>query len=102
MIPTLRTPIKLTIPSDQWEPIGFTCTPDEDPRVRLFGPPLAINGAFMHTMAIEVVEKDGVQTAAVPQLEPLLNDMQAIYEGVYETVTIGGRQYVLLIHPYSD
>lgn len=102
MTTIVRTPIRLTIPADQWEPIGFFGGADEDPRIRLFGPPLNINGAFMHVTAIEVTEKDGVQVAAHPALEETFNEMQAIYEGEYETLTIAGRQYALLIYPYSN
>lgn len=101
MTSTVRSPIRLIIPQEQWEPIGYN-NRDEDPYIRLFGPPLNINGAFMHVMAIQVHVKDGLQQAAHPALEPLFDQMQAIYDGVYNTVTIYERQYVLLIHPYSD
>lgn len=94
-------PIDLTIDEDRWEPVGWHRKPNEDPRIRLMGPPLCINGCFMHVMAYEVTFVDDVQEPAHPALAEDYLLMQKIYNGAYETVTIRGRQYMLLIHPYG-
>lgn len=94
--------VAIHIDNDQWDAIGYNGTPDEDRKIRLMGPPLCINGTMLHVMAYQVVDRDGVQEPAAEALREDYALMQQLYEGAYETVTIGQRQYVLLIHPYSN
>jgi hypothetical protein len=95
-------PIDVTIPEDRWAPIGWHSTPNEDPWIRLMGPPLCINGCLMHVMAYQVKTVNDVQEPAHRALVEDYLLMQQIYEGAYETVTVRNREYVLIIHPYSD
>lgn len=93
--------VTIDLDEHQWDAIGYHGTPNEDPRIRLMGPPLCINGTLLHVMAYQVVEREGVQEPAAEVLRKDYELMQKLYEGAYETVTINGRQYVLHIHPYA-
>lgn len=68
----------------------------------LIGPSIQVLDAMHHLMAYEVEERNGLQEIINPQFVMDYDAMQSIYAGCYQTATIRGRQYVLLMHPYAD
>ncbi len=64
---------------------------------------LVINGTFHHLEAIRVIEdEDGRQHAASPHLEESLDAMFSIGgDGPFDTVTIKGESYVLVVIPFQ-
>lgn len=64
---------------------------------------LVINGTFHHLEAIRVIEdEDGIQRAASTDFEESLDAMYQIGgEGPFDTVTIRGGTYVLVVIPFQ-
>jgi len=64
---------------------------------------LVINGTFHHLEAIRVIEdEDGRQHAASPNFEDSLDAMFVIGgDGLFDTVTIRGESYVLVVTPFQ-
>jgi hypothetical protein len=93
-----RVPIPITIPADQWEPAG----PDEDPLASLAGPNLVINGLSMHLEAWAVVNDDEkfTQDPVVADDEYNLLHAAVHADGSFNTVRIGGRDYILVASPF--
>lgn len=88
--------LQVTIPLEQWEQTG-----DTDPSSRLSAS-LVLNGVHMHVEARAVVWVDGEQTPQGDWPE----DLDHLYEignpgNPFDTVTIMGREYVLLAFPHS-
>jgi len=98
-----RTP-SLHIPEDAWE----ACGPEEDTGEP--GDPTAeltctvvVNGVSFHADAYAVVSADFGLAAAHPDHE---RDLDAVYaaahaEGRFDTVEIGGRDYVMVLTPHT-
>lgn len=94
----------LHVPEDAWE----ACGPEEDTGEA--GDPTAeltctvvVNGVSFHADAYAVVSTDGCQEAAHPYHE---GDLDAVYaaahaEGRFDTVEIGGRDYVVVLTPHT-
>ena len=85
----------LTIADDDW----MTGGEDNDHLTTI----LVINGTFHHLEAIRVIEDDdGQQHAASPDFEDSIDGMFAIGgEGPFDTVTIRGKSYVLVVIPFQ-
>lgn len=94
-------PVAIDLDDDQWEPVGYHGTQNEDPRIRLMGPPVSVNGMLLHTMALEVVDRDGIQEPAAKALREDYDLLQKLYSGCYNTLTVRNRTYVVFLHPYS-
>jgi 6-phosphofructokinase len=64
---------------------------------------LVINGTFHHLEAIRVIEdEDGRQHAAAPDFEDSVDAMFTIGgDGPFETVTIRGETYALVVIPFQ-
>jgi 6-phosphofructokinase len=64
---------------------------------------LVISGTFHHLEAIRVIEdEDGRQRAASPDLEDTLDALFTIGgDGPFDTVTIRGETYVLVVIPFQ-
>jgi hypothetical protein len=64
---------------------------------------LVINGTFHHLEAIRVIEDDdGIQQAASEELVETFEAMYAIGgEGPFDTVTMRGDEYVLVVTPFQ-
>jgi len=64
---------------------------------------LVINGTFHHLEAIRVIEaEDGRQHAASPDFEDSIDAMFTIGgDGSFDTVTIRGEAYVLVVIPFQ-
>jgi 6-phosphofructokinase len=64
---------------------------------------LVINGTFHHLEAIRVIEdEDGRQHAASPEFEESIDAMFTIGgDGPFDTVTIRGESYVLVVIPFQ-
>ena len=64
---------------------------------------LVINGTFHHLEALRVNDdEDGVQRVAASDLEPTFDAMYEIGgEGPFDTVTICGGTYVLVVTPFQ-
>ncbi len=64
---------------------------------------LVVNGTFHHLEAIRVIDdEDGMQRVAAPDLEPTFDAMYEIGgEGPFDTVTIRGETYVLVVTPFQ-
>ena len=64
---------------------------------------LVINGTFHHLEAIRIMEdEDGRQHAASPEFEESIDAMFQIGgEGPFDTVTIRGERYVLVVIPFQ-
>jgi hypothetical protein len=85
----------LTIPDDDWMNGGK----DNDHLTTI----LVINGTFHHLEAIRVCEDgDGRQHAASPEFEESVDAMFQIGgEGPFDTVSIKGDSYVLVVIPFQ-
>jgi hypothetical protein len=86
--------VVLTVPEDVWM--------DDGNGDRLLAI-LVINGTFHHLEAIRVIEDDdGVQKAASEDLAETFDAMFQIGgEGAFDTVTIRGTEYVLVVTPFQ-
>jgi hypothetical protein len=64
---------------------------------------LVINGTFHHLEAIRVIEdEDGGQRAASPDFEDSIDALFTIGgDGPFDTVTIRGETYVLVVIPFQ-
>lgn len=87
-----RRVVVLTVPEDAWIEGR-----NRDHLVAI----LVINGTFHHLEAVRVVENDdGIQK---PASEDLTDTFDAMYqigaEGPFDTVTIRGAEYVLVVTP---
>jgi len=85
----------LTIPDDDWMNGGN----DANHLTTI----LVINGTSHHLEAIRVIEdQDGRQRAAAPDFEDSIDAMFTIGgDGPFETVTIRGETYVLVVIPFQ-
>ena len=89
-----RPILSLSIPDDAWM---------EDRKGDRLLAILVVNGTFHHLEAIRVIENDdGIQQAAS---EDLSETFEAIYaiggEGPFDTVTMRGSEYVLVVTPFQ-
>jgi hypothetical protein len=89
-----RRVVVLTIPEDAWM---------EDRNGDRLLAILVINGTFYHLEAIRVVDDDdGIQKAASEDLAETFEAMFQIGgEGAFDTVTIRGVEYVLIVTPFQ-
>lgn len=65
---------------------------------------LNIGGTLHHIEAIAVHDEDGIQFADDPAWESRLNQLTEVFEPDnrgWRTVTINGREYVLVMEPFS-
>jgi hypothetical protein len=64
---------------------------------------LVINGTFHHLEAIRIIEdEDGRQHAASPEFEEIVDGMFLIGgDGPFDTVSIKGDSYVLVVIPFQ-
>jgi len=85
----------LTIPDDDWMNGG-----DNADHLTTI---LVINGTFHHLEAIRVIEdEDGRQHAASPEFEEIVDGMFLIGgDGPFDTVSIKGDSYVLVVIPFQ-
>jgi hypothetical protein len=93
---TEPTPVRdLTIADDDWMNGG-----DNADHLTTI---LAINGTFHHLEAIRIIEDDdGRQHAASPEFEEIVDGMFLIGgDGPFDTVTIRGESYVLVVIPFQ-
>ena len=86
---------ELTIPDDDWMNGG-----DNADHLTTI---LVINGTFHHLEAIRVIEdEDGRQHAASPEFEENIDAMFTIGgEGPFDTISIKGDSYVLVVIPFQ-
>lgn len=84
----------LTVPEEAWMEGR-----NRDHRVAI----LVINGTFHHLEAVRVVEDDeGIQKTASADLAETLDAMYQIgAEGPFDTVTMRGAEYVLVVTPFQ-
>jgi hypothetical protein len=89
-----RPILALSIPDDAWM---------EDRKGDRLLAILVLNGTFHHLEAIRVIDDDdGIQQAASEDLAATLNAMYAIGgEGPFDTVTMRGSEYVLVVTPFQ-
>jgi hypothetical protein len=93
--------IRLNIPDEAWRPVGYNDT-GEDLYCRLSAT-MDLGQCSLHMNAYEVtLDKNECQVAVNPDCQSDLDLMAQLYEGCYETLTIFGREYVILIHPFSN
>jgi hypothetical protein len=85
----------LTIPDDAWMNGG-----DNADHLTTI---LVINGTFHHLEAIRICEdEDGRQHAAAPEFEESIDAMFQIGgDGPFDTVSIKGDSYVLVVIPFQ-
>jgi len=64
---------------------------------------LVVNGTFHHLEAIRIIEdEDGRQHAASSEFEEIVDGMFLIGgDGPFDTVTIRGESYVLVVIPFQ-
>jgi hypothetical protein len=86
--------IALTVPETAWR---------EDLHGDRLRSILVINGTFHHLEAIRVIDDDdGIQQAASEELAETLEALYAIGgEGAFDTVTMRGSEYVLVVTPFQ-
>ena len=89
-----RPVLALSVPDDAWM---------EDRNGDRLLAILVLNGTFHHLEAIRVVEDDdGIQQAASEDLAEIVEAMYAIGgEGPFDTVTMRGCEYVLVVTPFQ-
>lgn len=95
--------VNVTIPDDRWEAIG-TPDPDDglDGRERLLAE-IVVNGMPMHLEAWEIADPGPLnfQEAKVDD-ESLASIGAALGQsGPFDTLPIGGREYVLIASPHG-
>jgi hypothetical protein len=85
----------LMIPDDDWMNGGEDCNH--------LTTILVINGTFHHLEAIRIIEdEDGGQHAASPDFEDTVDALFTIGgDGPFDTVTIRGETYVLVVIPFQ-
>jgi hypothetical protein len=85
----------LTIPDDDWMNGG-----DDNHHLTTI---VVINGTFHHLEAIRVIEDDGGrQHAASPDFDDIVDGVFMIGgDGPFDTVTIRGEPYVLVVIPFQ-
>lgn len=105
---TTETALALTIPDDAWDPIG----PDNDTPAEqadrllwsriLYRPGVRINGVGFHLegWAVEEDEDAHMQTAEWDDESLGLIHNAVGADGSWDTVTVNGREYVLVMSPY--
>lgn len=89
-----RPVVALSVPDDAWM---------EDRNGDRLLAIVVLNGTFHHLEAIRVIEDDdGIQQAASEDLAETFEAMYAIGgEGPFDTVTLRGGEYVLVITPFQ-
>lgn len=89
-----RPVLALSVPDDAWM---------EDRNGDRLLAILVLNGTFHHLEAIRVIEDDdGIQQAASDDLAETFDAMYAIgAEGPFDTVTMRGGEYVLVVTPFQ-
>jgi hypothetical protein len=89
-----RRVVVLTIPEDAWM--------EDQSGDRLLAI-LVINGTFHHLEALRVIEDDkGIQKTASDDLAETFDAMYQIGgEGPFDTVTMRGAEYVLVVTPFQ-
>jgi hypothetical protein len=92
---TERAIRSLTIDDEDWMNGG-----DDDDHLTAI---LVVNGTFHHLEAIRVTEdENGIQIAASPAFADALDAMYQIGgDGPFDTVTIRGATYVLVVIPFQ-
>lgn len=93
----IYNPFRIEIPPEAWEPTG----PDGDERLRLLTQ-ISINGHAFHAEAYRVTDSreqdvDGDYFEQEWRGICMLQDVAP-----YQTMTIGGAEYVVVISPHSD
>jgi len=93
--PPYKQDIRLDIPHEAWAPTGS----DDDTTSRLLTA-ININGTWHHMEAYAVDDDDG--GAVDPTFTSNVDGIYAVGEpdGCFETTTINGREYVLVVTPY--
>ena len=96
------TTINLTIPDDAWEQTGWS-DPATDAADRLLAQ-VCVCGTMHHLEAYRVEDRDdGMIYLANPEMErERMPQLQEMYDGGYETVTIRGQKYVLFMFPHAS
>lgn len=95
------TRLELQIPESAWSDSGID---EADPKARLLAH-VHINGVSFHAEALEVHRPDDVQEVRAPAFEPEWQGLAQINGqdgGPFAELTIGGRQYVVVVTPHSD
>lgn len=91
--------ISMIIPPDAWRTAG----PEGDASAILHAV-IEINGCSMHLEAIATTAADGEQRGATDETDATL-DLLSVATGAgdpWETVSIGGRAYVLFSAPFAE
>lgn len=98
-IPVKVEVIELSIPDDEWQPNPGL----NDPLSGLAGPTVIINGLPMHMEAWQVVNSDEGQEAVDTWAEEYFGLRGAVHAyGAFQTLTIGDREYVVVLSPHCD
>jgi hypothetical protein len=84
-----------------WEEGLKPAGPAERPEGHLLGT-LVIGGVPHHLEAFEVEERDGCQESVLAERDTSFAELSEIAQGPMQTVTIGGRAYVVLVTPFQD
>jgi len=92
--------LDLDIRPEDWDPIGDSLGDGVPEWARLFGPTISIAGLPMHVEAYAVKQDaDGVQCAAVPQLQEYVDAVFALDDTAFQTAEINGRDYIIVAFP---
>lgn len=97
--------VRVEIPESAWESIGWEGVDSAEiqNRDRLLAQ-VSVCGTWHHLEAYRVAyDDDGCMVLANPDMErELMPTLQDLYNGCYETTTIGGHEYVLFMFPHAD
>jgi hypothetical protein len=76
--------------------------PDDKELTHFTGPTIQIMGCLFHTFAFAVEMRNGMHRALDAECDDKYSALQGFYEGVYETISLRGKDCVLIIHPFTD
>lgn len=91
----------------EWDPTGGTGSEGDEDNDRKYAETRLYSkfdwfGTSFHVDAIEVRREDGCLEAVNPDFESTINEMAEISgDGNFETTFIDGREYVIVIYPWS-
>ena len=84
----------------EWEEPLHPIGPDDNPKARLLGC-VRILGTLFHVNAEQVQDVNDEQTTVLPEGDTFGPEIWELTAGAGQTVTIEGREYLLVISPYS-
>lgn len=96
----MNAAVNLNIPAESWEETGDADTGGTDSRLLAT---VVIGGCHFHADAICVVDNEDGDQEAVGLYDDILDNIRNVDGdgGSFQTTTINGKEYVIVIYPYQ-